>query len=454
MDEYLSGSENTHRGDGIKLWIQPAEAVDDPTVGVNDNGDNKTFAEVGDGHPYSNNLYIWTLGFDDWSTDTEDASSDLMEPPVINADFDDRWQAIIAIPWSNLGYRKTDVVDGVELAIAFMRISSTGTLDEGYSGGLCWGKFMKDTEVWGKTTNNSLNTLILRDPDAAPATEEPVVVVPETEAPQSGPVAQIGDVVYDTFAEAVEAAREGDTIYLLRDAKEDDVVVSREIFFMINGEGGRYPNVTAGEGFTMKASGSPFNEYLGAYHFESVSEAPATEAPATEAPATEAPATEAPATEAPATEASDTEVINTDPPVIEPVDTETPATENPDTEEPAIGAPTTETAAPDPDADDEKETAPATEAPVTEAPATEAPATEAPATEAPATDAPATEAPVTAAPATETPATEAPVIDVPVTEEPATEPDEKSNTGLVIAIVAVVVVVGAGLGIVLGKKKK
>jgi len=150
-------------------------------------------------------------------------------------------------------------------------------------------------------------------------------------------------------------------------------------------------------------------------------EAPATEAPATEAPATEAPATEAPATEAPATEA--------------------PATEAPATEAPATEAPATE--------------APATEAPATEAPATEAPATEAPATEAPATEAPATEAPTTEAPATEAPATEAPATEAPATEAPKVEePVEKNNTGLIIAIVAVVVVVGAGLGIVLGKKKK
>ena len=40
--------------------------------------------------------------------------------------------------------------------------------------------------------------------------------------------------------------------------------------------------------------------------------------------------------------------------------------------------------------------------------------------------------------------------EAPKVEEPA----EKNNTGLIIAIVAVVVVVGAGLGIVLGKKKK
>ena len=119
----------------------------------------------------------------------------------------------------------------------------------------------------------------------------------------------------------------------------------------------------------------------------------------------------------------------------------TPSTEAPATEAPATEAPATE--------------APATEAPATEAPATEAPATEAPVTEAPATEAPATEAPVTEAPATEASVTEAPATEAPATEAPKVEePAEKNNTGLIIAIVAVVVVVGAGLGIVLGKKKK
>ena len=136
----------------------------------------------------------------------------------------------------------------------------------------------------------------------------------------------------------------------------------------------------------------------------------------------------------------------TEPAVIDPVETDPPATEAPATEAPATEAPATEAPATE---------APATEAPATEAPATEAPATEAPATEAPATEAPATEAPATEAPKVEEPATEAPKVEEPATEAPKIEePAEKNNTGLIIAIVAVVVVVGAGLGIVLGKKKK
>ena len=57
---------------------------------------------------------------------------------------------------------------------------------------------------------------------------------------------------------------------------------------------------------------------------------------------------------------------------------------------------------------------------------------------------------VTEAPATEAPATEAPATEAPKAEEPV----EKNNTGLIIGIVAAVVVVGAVVGIVLGKKKK
>ncbi len=142
-----------------------------------------------------------------------------------------------------------------------------------------------------------------------------------------------------------------------------------------------------------------------------------TQAPETEAPETEAPETEAPETEAPETEAPETEA---------------PETEAPETE------------------------APETDAPETEAPETEAPETDAPETDAPETDAPETDAPETDAPETDAPETEAPETDAPETDAPAATPAEpaKNNTGLIVGIVAAVVVVGAIVGIVLGKKKK
>ncbi len=118
-----------------------------------------------------------------------------------------------------------------------------------------------------------------------PETTEPEtiesVVVPETEGPivvdttpvegesDNVPAAQIGDVTYDTFAEAVAAVKDEEKIVLLRNVyNEEDVVVNRVVWFFIDGNGFGYPNVVAGEGLTRRASGSPFNPYLGVYHFE------------------------------------------------------------------------------------------------------------------------------------------------------------------------------------------
>ena len=161
-----------------------------------------------------------------------------------------------------------------------------------------------------------------------------------------------------------------------------------------------------------------------------------TEAPETDAPETEAPETDAPETEAPETEAPETEAPETEAP-----ETEAPETEAPETDAPETDAPETD--------------APETDAPETDAPETDAPETDAPETDAPETDAPETEAPETDAPETDAPATDAPETDAPATDAPAATPAEpaKNNTGLIIGIVAAVVVVGAIVGIVLGKKK-
>ena len=159
-------------------------------------------------------------------------------------------------------------------------------------------------------------------------------------------------------------------------------------------------------------------------------EAPETTAPETEAPETTAPETEAPETQAPETEAPETQAPETEAPAVE---TEAPETDAPETEAPVVE----------------------TEAPETEAPAveTEAPETDAPAVE---TEAPETDAPVVETEAPETDAPVAPETNAPETQAPAApaEPAKKGNTGLIIGIVAAVVVVGAIVGIVLGKKKK
>ena len=165
-------------------------------------------------------------------------------------------------------------------------------------------------------------------------------------------------------------------------------------------------------------------------------------APETDAPETDAPETDAPETDAPETDAPETDAPETDAPETEAPETDAPETDAPETDAPETDAPETD--------------APETDAPETDAPETDAPETDAPETDAPETDAPETDAPETDAPETDAPETDAPETDAPETQAPATpaEPAKKGNTGLIIGIVAAVVVVGAVVGIVLGKKKK
>ena len=166
--------------------------------------------------------------------------------------------------------------------------------------------------------------------------------------------------------------------------------------------------------------------------------APETDAPETDAPETDAPETDAPETDAPETDAPETDAPETDAPETDAPETDAPETDAPETDAPETDAPETD--------------APETDAPATDAPETYAPETDAPETDAPETDAPETDAPETDAPETDAPETDAPATDAPVAT-PA-EPEKKGNTGLIIGIVAAVVVVGAVVGIVLGKKKK
>ena len=182
--------------------------------------------------------------------------------------------------------------------------------------------------------------------------------------------------------------------------------------------------------------------------FEEETDVPETGAPETDAPETDAPETDAPETDAPETDAPETDAPETDAPETDAPETDAPETDAPETDAPETDAP--ETDAPETDA-------PETDAPETDAPETDVPETDAPETDAPETDAPETDAPETDAPETDAPETDAPETDAPATDAPVAtpaEPEKKGNTGLIIGIVAAVVVVGAVVGIVLGKKKK
>ena len=282
VDYSISGNADRHRGDGIHLWVEPAEVVKDPTFGVEDNGDDKDYyTEYG--YPLDYRQYIWTFDPSDWDCHAEGAAEKCEY--YIVPDLEDRWQAMIAIPWMNLNMTKAQLVDGFEVAITFMRVSSRNDyeqgpgLDEGYSGGLCWGRYFMKTNLWGEPGNYSLNTLVLRDPETAkPETQAPETDAPETDAPE-------------TEAPETEAPE--------TDAPETEA-----------------PETDAPE-----------------------TDAPETEAPETDAPETQAPETDAPATDAPETDAPETDAPETDAPETDAPETDAPETDAPETDAPETDAP-------------------------------------------------------------------------------------------------------------------
>ncbi len=93
--------------------------------------------------------------------------------------------------------------------------------------------------------------------------------------------------------------------------------------------------------------------------------------------------------------------------------------------------------------------APEIAVPETAAPETAAPETAAPETAAPETAAPETDAPETAAPETAAPETAAPETDVPAEDE-----GNPNAGGIVIAIAAAAVLLGAGVAVIIAKRKK
>jgi hypothetical protein len=194
-DTDIVGSATRYRGDGVHLWFEPAENVDDPKEGVNV-----------DQQPYDDRLFIWTLAVDDWNTDLVNVCATLDPAPIINTDpaevGDDGFDAIIAIPWKLVVPETRDrnrlVKDGGQFAIAFMRISATSQTcldmsgnvkdDQGYAGGLCWGKFLAaNDEEYARPTNKSLNTVKLSsqyaDQTYKPAETEPAETEPEETEP-------------------------------------------------------------------------------------------------------------------------------------------------------------------------------------------------------------------------------------------------------------------------------
>ncbi|MBR5253318.1 MAG: hypothetical protein IKV39_05525 [Clostridia bacterium] len=295
-DEFPYGCVELHRGDGIHMWLQPLETMEDPAHGACGRGPNATEEERK--ILQSTYYFYWNLAYNDYDTDKGNAADFVNEAYVWF--YDDMMHATIAIPRSYYGLHNKNL-DGVTFGISVLRCSSWCELDEGFAGWLNWGEFMSSYT----TKPDGVNTVVFVDAKQgeyvppveteAPETEAPAVETeaPETEAPE-------------TEAPETEAPE--------TEAPETEA-----------------PETEAPE------TEAPVVE----------TEAPETEAPAveTEAPETEVPVveTEAPETEAPVveTDAPETTAPETDAPVVETEAPETDAPVAPETNAPETSAPTT-----------------------------------------------------------------------------------------------------------------
>ena len=177
-DYEICGSETKHRGDGIHLWLQPLDAMSDPTGSSCGRAVTSEYDSDGLSAMY---YFFWNLAFDDYSVDFGNASVNLDESPCINF-YDDMMHATIAIPLTTYGLRNKNL-HGFEFGTCVLRCSSKSTFDEGYAGWLNWGQWMSSYT----TKTKGVNTIILVDPEQGeitPSTEAPATEAPEaTKAP-------------------------------------------------------------------------------------------------------------------------------------------------------------------------------------------------------------------------------------------------------------------------------
>ena len=81
--------------------------------------------------------------------------------------------------------------------------------------------------------------------------------------------AKIGDTYYATFAAAIAVVSDGETIVLLNDNAETEIVVEREVFFFIDANGFAYDanEIKPEKNYVCTASGSPFDDDLAVFDF-------------------------------------------------------------------------------------------------------------------------------------------------------------------------------------------
>ncbi len=158
-DDEPCGASPAWCGDGMQMWIKHRNGVEDPY------------------EHYDQGMYTmyWTLNVDDYTVQYGELAKDL--EPFLEVE-DGYLTAIVRIPFTDIGIRKSDVVDGLPLAMAIMRISSRDYRDKGYAGYLQWGF-------------EYVITLVLDDPEVE---NQPLDTIPPKNAPP----------VYDTQPEATE----------------------------------------------------------------------------------------------------------------------------------------------------------------------------------------------------------------------------------------------------------
>ena len=120
-EEETSGWIDPWCGDGIQMWIKHRNGVEDPYE-----------------HYYQGMYHMcWTLGMDDFTVQYYDHAIEWA--PYLEVE-DGYMTATIKIPFTDIGIRKSDVKDGLPLALVMNRITSRdASIDLGYAGYLQWG---------------------------------------------------------------------------------------------------------------------------------------------------------------------------------------------------------------------------------------------------------------------------------------------------------------------------
>ncbi|MBQ7599600.1 MAG: S-layer homology domain-containing protein, partial [Clostridia bacterium] len=157
-DGHIHGGHigDPHRGDGIHLWIQTLDSMEDPYGPC---GQHKGLTEDERHSLEDVYLFFWNLGEPDNDVLYGDAALQLEDAPrIVIPPEGGEIQCLIKIPLEMYGLRKKDP-HGTELGITIQRISSINSLDEGFAGWLTWGKTYEEyTPV-----PESVNTMILWD---------------------------------------------------------------------------------------------------------------------------------------------------------------------------------------------------------------------------------------------------------------------------------------------------